>query len=95
MIIYINNVKMEFEPNNKTLLDFLIKNNIKIKHNCDGNGACGKCQIKLDEEHYNLLQITDSELDILEKQLNVTPTSRLACQITMTSELNNAKIDIL
>ena len=96
MIIYINKEKFNFTENkNKSLLDFLIEHNFKIKSNCDGNGACGTCQIKMNEEHYNKLEISDYELDILEKQINLTPTSRLACQIFMTEELNEAEITLL
>lgn len=96
MIIYINKQKCNFiENKNKSLLHFLIENNFKIKSNCDGNGACGTCQIKIDEEHYNKLEISDHELDILEKQINLTPTSRLACQIFMSKELDEAEIELL
>jgi 2Fe-2S ferredoxin len=96
MFIYINTEKINFiEDKNKSLLHFVIENNFKIKSNCDGNGACGTCQIKIDEEHYNKLEISDYELDILEKQINLTPTSRLACQVFMTKELNEAEITLL
>lgn len=96
MFVYINNKKVNFEEDkNKTLLQFLIDNEFDIKYNCDGNGACGACQIKLDEEHYNNIYVADEELDIIEKQINSTPTSRLSCQLYMTKELNEAKIDIL
>lgn len=96
MIIYINKQKYNFTENkNKSLLNFLTENNFKIKSNCDGNGACGTCQIKIDEEHYNKLEISDYELDILEKQINLTPTSRLACQVFMDTELDGAEIELL
>ena len=96
MIIYINKEKFNFTENqNATLLHFLTENKFKIKSNCDGNGACGTCQIKMDEEHYNKLKISDYELDILEKQINLTPTSRLACQVFMTNELDGAEIVLI
>ncbi|MBO4956507.1 MAG: 2Fe-2S iron-sulfur cluster binding domain-containing protein [Rickettsiales bacterium] len=96
MIIYINEQAINFEEDkSKTLLHFLMENNFKIKSNCDGNGACGTCQVVLDEEHYNKLEIDDYELDILEKQINLTPTSRLACQVFMVAELDGARIILL
>ena len=95
MFIYVNNDKLEFTASNDTLLEFLIKNNYRIKSNCDGNGACGTCHVKIDEEHYNESEISDHELDVLEKQINLTSTSRLACQVKMSPALDGEKIDIL
>ena len=79
----------------ESLLSVLHNNNIKIKANCEGNGACGTCQIKLDEEHYNKLEISDDEMDILEKQTNLTPTSRLACQLILNEDFDGAIVEIL
>lgn len=96
MLIRINGQDISFqEDENKSLMTFLKENGITIKSNCDGNGACGTCHIKLDEEHYDKLDITDHEQDILEKQMNLTVTSRLSCQVFMTKELDGADIVIL
>ena len=91
---FIDNKKIEGEIGN-TLLSVLHKNNIKIKANCEGNGACGTCQIKLDKEHYDKLEISDDEMDILEKQTNLTPTSRLACQLILNEDFDGAIVEIL
>lgn len=81
--------------NSKSLLEVLIENNITIKANCEGNGVCGKCHINIDYEHFNKLNINDDELDTLEKQINATGLSRLACQIKICKELDGAKIKII
>jgi 2Fe-2S ferredoxin len=79
----------------KTLLDVILENNIIIKANCEGNGVCGKCHVVIDEEHYDKLEISNFELDTLEKQLNVTPLSRLACQIKIDEKLDGADVSII
>lgn len=79
---------------NKSLLEVILENNIDIKANCEGNGVCGKCQVIFDKEHYDKLEISDEELDTLEKQMNLTSTSRLSCQVKICEELNGADIKI-
>lgn len=90
---FINDKRIEAEEGD-TLLSVLIDNNIKIRANCEGNGACGTCQVVLDKEHYDKLEISDEELDILEKQTNLTPTSRLACQLIITKDFDGSKVTI-
>ncbi len=80
---------------NKSLLEVILENNIDIKANCEGNGVCGKCQVVFDEEHYDKFEILDEELDTLEKQINLTATSRLSCQVRVCKELDGANIKIL
>lgn len=80
---------------NESLLEVIVENNIAIKYNCEGNGACGKCQVAIDKEHYDKMDISDEELDVLEKQINMTATSRLACQVTIDEKLEGAKIEVI
>ena len=80
---------------NKSLLEVILENDIDIKANCEGNGVCGKCQVVFDEEHYDKLEILDEELDTLEKQINLTATSRLSCPVRICKELDGANIKIL
>lgn len=91
------NQTLEFnEDKHKTLLEFLKENNVKIKSNCDGNGACGKCHISFDKETYKKFKdIDDAELDLLDKSMNNTATSRLSCRVFMTNDLDNAEITII
>jgi 2Fe-2S ferredoxin len=83
------------DPRQTTLLDCLVDNGVKIKANCEGNGACGKCHVRLDQEHYSKLKISDSEQDTLEKQINLTKTSRLACQLKISAELDGATVEVV
>ena len=99
MKIFIKNTQqyLEFKENSsKTLLEFLKENNIRIKANCEGNGACGKCHISFDKITYlKFKDISETEMDILDMSMNNTSTSRLACQIKMTETLDGAEINII
>ncbi len=94
--IKVNGNIVEFlADNNKTLLNFLLENKINIKSNCEGNCACGKCHVKFDQEHYDKMNISDMELDVLDRSINLTPTSRLACQVKLTSDLDGAIVEVV
>lgn len=90
---FINDKEIEAKEGD-TLLEVLRSNDVQIRANCEGNGACGTCQVKIDQEHYDKLEISDEEFDILEKQPNLTPTSRLACQLVITSDFDGARVEI-
>jgi ferredoxin len=67
--------------NEETLLELLKNNAVAIKNNCEGNCACGRCLVELEKTLYDLLEVNDSELDVIEKQLKATKYTRLACQV--------------
>lgn len=97
MKLFIKNINktLEFqEDQNKTLLEFLHENDINIKSNCEGNGVCGTCHLQFDLKTYNKFTIEDAESDVLDRLLNNSATSRLACRIKLTKELDNSEIFI-
>lgn len=94
--ITVNKNILEFLPDeDKTLLEFLLENKIAIKSNCEGNCACGKCHVSFDEEHYDKMEISDREQDVLDGSINLTATSRLACQVKLTGDLNGAVVEVV
>lgn len=96
VVFFVNNREVIADSKeNRSLLDVIVENNFSIKYNCEGNGACGKCQVVIDKEHYDKMNISAEELDILEKQINSTATSRLACQVIVNEDINGAKIIII
>ena len=89
------NKVIEFSSNQyDTLLELLKDNNIKIKSNCEGNGVCGKCHVSFDKNTYSKFDIDDIEYNVLDKLIENTPTSRLACMVKVDEKLNGAEIYI-
>lgn len=94
--IIVNKNILEFSADdNETLLEFLLENKITIKSNCEGNCACGKCHVSFDQEHYDKMGVSDREQDVLDRNINLTTTSRLACQVKLTSDLDGAIIKVM
>ncbi|GKT36712.1 Developmentally regulated GTP-binding protein 1 [Aduncisulcus paluster] len=62
---------------------------------CGGNVACGTCHCILDKEHYEKVSApSEDEADTLEFVDEPTETSRLACAMSVSSELEGATIKI-
>jgi 2Fe-2S ferredoxin len=62
---------------------------------CGGECSCATCQVYVDEAYLNRLPPqADIERDLLEEMLNVRPSSRLACQITLTPELDGLSVEV-
>lgn len=78
----------------KTLLEILQEYNIQeIEGACDGSMACSTCHVILDQDWYKRLPAaSDDEKDILELANGLTPTSRLACQILLTADMDGLVI---
>ena len=57
---------------------------------CGGNCACGQCHVIFPAEHY--IQPGDDEKEVLEGLAHFTKTSRLACQVTLTDDLDGIEI---
>ena len=97
MKIYVENFDKTIEFCDKefgTLLELLKSNGINIKSNCEGNGVCGKCHVSFDKNTYNKFDVSDAEYNVLDKLIENTPTSRLACMVNVDEKLDGAKIHI-
>jgi len=55
---------------------------------CDGSLACSTCHLILEKDVYDALPAPEEEEeDMLDLAMDLTDTSRLGCQITVTKEL--------
>ena len=73
-----------------TIMEGAIQNNIPgIDADCGGACACATCHVYVDSEWVNKLpKIEDAEEDMLDMANETNKFSRLACQITVTENLN-------
>jgi len=62
---------------------------------CGGCCACATCHVYVDESFLNRLpETTEDESDLLESSNYRQPSSRLSCQIPLTSDLDGLRVTI-
>ncbi|OHT07418.1 2Fe-2S ferredoxin [Tritrichomonas foetus] len=62
----------------------------ELQGNCGGNQICGGCHCILDAKVYT--KPSEDEEDGLGSSVGVTSTSRLACNLTLTSDFDGTTI---
>lgn len=80
------------------LLDVVVNNNIDLDGYgaCEGTLTCSTCHVILKKEDFDRLpeKPGDEELDMLDLAYDLTDTSRLGCQITLTKELDGLEVNV-
>jgi ferredoxin len=62
---------------------------------CEGAMACSTCHVIVDAEDFaKLPQATDEEEDLLDLAAHATRTSRLACQIILTEDMESLSVRV-
>ena len=93
-IIFVENGKnIEVNASNgQSVMEAAIQNGVDIEAACEGSLACATCHLICAEDWYNKLPEKKAEEDeMLDFAFDVTPTSRLSCQIKVTDELDQIK----
>ena len=77
-------------PNELTIMEGAIQNNIPgIDADCGGACACATCHVYVDEKWFGKLKKKDdAEQDMLDMAFEPNKFSRLACQITVSDDLD-------
>lgn len=66
-----------------------------LEGTCEGQMACSTCHVIVDKSYFDKLpQASDMEEDMLDLAAGVRRTSRLACQITLTDDLDGLIVHI-
>ncbi|GET91255.1 adrenodoxin-like protein [Leishmania tarentolae] len=66
---------------------------LEMEGACDGCAQCSTCHVYVSERCFrNLGEPSEQEQDILDKALDLSDTSRLACQIVLTPEINGLEV---
>lgn len=78
-----------------SVLEIARNNGIDLEGPCEGALVCGLCHVVVDKEWYDKLpEITEEEEDVLDCVAGLKNTSRLACQIIMTNELDGLVVSL-
>ena len=77
-----------------SVMEGAVKNLVPgINGDCGGACACATCQVHIDEAFQPTIPAkTEIEEATLDNALHAGPNSRLACQITVTSELDGLTV---
>lgn len=63
-----------------SILEAAEDNDVHLNHNCGGVCACSTCHIYLNKGEDDVEEISDKEEDFIDRAINPTLESRLACQ---------------
>jgi len=78
---------------NLNLMEALKINALPVDGTCGGMALCASCHVFLLEGNISK-EIGEAEQTMLDDVWNTQQNSRLACQIPLTSELNNIVIEL-
>ncbi|XP_037937130.1 adrenodoxin-like protein 2, mitochondrial [Teleopsis dalmanni] len=81
-----------------TLLDVVVNNSIDLDGfgACEGTLTCSTCHLIFKQPDYDNLpeKPGDEELDMLDLAYELTDTSRLGCQITLTKDMDGLEVHV-
>lgn len=79
--------------NGLSLLEVAHKHDIELEGACEGSLACSTCHVVIAAEDFDrIAQAEEEEEDMLDLAFGLTPTSRLACQIIISEELDGLRV---
>ncbi len=79
----------------ETLLEVAHRCDIDIEGACEGIMACSTCHLIVADEWYDrLAPLSEEEEDMLDITVGLTETSRLGCQITVTTDLDGLIVSL-
>ncbi|MEO9463510.1 MAG: 2Fe-2S iron-sulfur cluster-binding protein [Marinomonas sp.] len=68
---------------------------LPLEGTCEGQMACSTCHVIVAQEWFGKLpEAAEPEEDMLDFAADVRPTSRLACQIDLTDDLDGIAVEI-
>ncbi|WP_317899347.1 2Fe-2S iron-sulfur cluster-binding protein [Aurantibacillus circumpalustris] len=77
-----------------SLMEFLKGNEYDILATCGGMALCATCHVEVVSGFDLLSEISNDEWAMLDTLPNITPTSRLSCQLRLNDALNNVTVKI-
>ena len=71
----------------ESVLDVAIRNDVPIQHACGGFCACTTCHVEVKSGDDHLSPMEEDEQERLDRSVEVTLHSRLACQCKVTGDV--------
>ncbi len=79
----------------RNLMELLVNRLHDEIGDCKGRGLCGTCHIRVHSSNTSMQFFEGLEENILKKQLDYYPNSRLACQILLDEHIDTMQIEII
>ncbi|MES1913286.1 MAG: hypothetical protein MHM6MM_005487 [Cercozoa sp. M6MM] len=80
------------------LLDVAHDNGVDLEGACEASLACSTCHVILEPEQFDRLEDEqpplEEEEDLLDMAFGLTDTSRLGCQVTVTEDMDGARVSL-
>ncbi|KAJ2756044.1 mitochondrial matrix iron-sulfur protein [Coemansia pectinata] len=77
------------------LMELAHENDVDLEGACEGACACSTCHVILEDNVFDSLpEPTDEENDMLDLAFALTDTSRLGCQVLLTSDMEGMRIKL-
>jgi 2Fe-2S ferredoxin len=91
-----NNEKLHIFPSDMglSLMECLKAEGYDILATCGGMALCATCHVEVLDGYDQLPEPTSDEWAMLDTLPNITPTSRLSCQIKLTDSSPHLKVKI-
>lgn len=77
-----------------SLMEILKGNDYDILATCGGMALCATCHVEVLSGFDKLKEISDDEYAMLDTLPNITPTSRLSCQLKLIPEMDNITVKV-
>ena len=77
------------------LMEFLKGNEYDILATCGGMALCATCHVEVLSGFEQLPEISDDEYAMLDTLPNITPTSRLSCQLKLNTAFPSITVKIM
>lgn len=82
-------------PDGARLLEVAQNDGQPLEGTCEGQMACSTCHVIVDEADFDRLPpAVEEEEDMLDLAIGATRTSRLACQILLTPDLDGLTVRV-
>jgi ferredoxin len=78
-----------------SLMEFLKGNEYDILATCGGMALCATCHVEVVKGFENLPEISDDEYAMLDTLPNITPTSRLSCQLKLSEAMHEITVKVM
>lgn len=78
-----------------SLMEFLKGNEYDILATCGGMALCATCHVSVKKGFENLPDIGNEEYAMLDTLPNITDTSRLACQLWLSPDMDDICVKIM